>query len=322
MNFDILEVFTRAGKITWKYKILWIFGMLASCGQQGSSGNSGSSSSSLDTNPFSPEMTNQMSNFIEAVETWFDQNLWILYVFILFVLIMIALQVFASLVGTAGLMRGVVHAEKGEEQIYFGELFSESLKYFWRLFGVSFLFAIPVILFLGIAVLIIFVSGESLDNDAVGGVFIFLFISGFCCLIPFLIIAGFYGRQVCLAITIEDIGIFPAFARAWEVFIKNILGLILVAIILFIGSAIIGLLISLPAFIVLVPLMISFMEGNITTWSPFIFSGIFFTCYGVISWFLYGILMTYIESVWSLIYLRVTQPKEPKEENINMPIAA
>ena len=42
MNFDFIEVFTRAAKITWKYKVLWIFGILASCGRSsGGSSNSG-----------------------------------------------------------------------------------------------------------------------------------------------------------------------------------------------------------------------------------------------------------------------------------------
>ena len=31
MSFDFGGVLTRAGQILWKYKILWIFGILAGC---------------------------------------------------------------------------------------------------------------------------------------------------------------------------------------------------------------------------------------------------------------------------------------------------
>jgi hypothetical protein len=51
--------------------------------------------------------------------------------------ISIVLQIFFNLVGTAGLARGVVQAENGAVDIQFGELFSESLGYFWRLFGAA-----------------------------------------------------------------------------------------------------------------------------------------------------------------------------------------
>ena len=43
MNFNFGEVLTRAWQITWKYKVLWIFGILAGCtnGGGGGGGNSG-----------------------------------------------------------------------------------------------------------------------------------------------------------------------------------------------------------------------------------------------------------------------------------------
>ena len=43
---DFGEVFTKAWKIIWKYKILWLFGIFASCSSGGGSGGGGGSSSS------------------------------------------------------------------------------------------------------------------------------------------------------------------------------------------------------------------------------------------------------------------------------------
>ena len=41
MNFNFGEVLTRAWQIIWKHKVLWIFGILASCGRGSGGGNGG-----------------------------------------------------------------------------------------------------------------------------------------------------------------------------------------------------------------------------------------------------------------------------------------
>ena len=54
MKFNFGEVLTRAWQITWKYKVLWIFGILAGCtnggGGGGGGGNSGYSTGPSDQN--------------------------------------------------------------------------------------------------------------------------------------------------------------------------------------------------------------------------------------------------------------------------------
>ena len=320
-----LEVFTRAGKITWKYKILWIFGMFAGCGRS-SGGNSSNSSSNSDfgnqpnENPFSPQMINQLESFFEQIGIWLEQNTWVIFVLVVLALISFILQIFFYYVGTAGLVRGVVHAENGVETLNFGGLFSESLKYFWRLLGSSLLIGLPFIIFFIAFFVIILFSIEGLNESMIGGMFALFFIAFCCFLLPFLILLGLYTIQLHRVITIEDIGVFAAFPRAWQVFTKNFLGLILVGIIIFIGSAILGIIISLPAIFAIVPLMGSLINGQITSWQPLILAGVFLLCYSPIAWFLNGVLITYTESVWTLVYLRVTKPKE--ENNVPVLIEA
>ena len=41
MNFNFGEILTRAWQITWKYKVLWIFGILAGCTNGGGGGGGG-----------------------------------------------------------------------------------------------------------------------------------------------------------------------------------------------------------------------------------------------------------------------------------------
>lgn len=310
MNFDIVEVFTRAGKITWKYKILWLFGMLASCGRGGSRFNFENRVESGE-NPFSEEMTDQLLNFFNNIQMWFEQNMWAIYVLIALGLILLILQIFISIVGVAGLARGVVHAENGAERLQFGELFSESLKYFWRLFWANLIIFLPIFLFVIVSIFILVFSIEGFNSEAIIGGSLFLFIIAFCCcLFPFIIFLGFYSTQVSRAITIEDKGVFAAFLRGWEVFTKNIIGIIVVGIVIFVLSFIVGIFITLPTVLIAVPLMLSFIDGNITSWQPFILSGVFLLCYSSIAWFLNAVLFTYIDSIWTLVYLRVTKTKD------------
>ena len=318
MKFDLLEVFIRAGKITWKYKILWIFGILASCGRgSGSNSNSSSRSNGSGTgeNPFTPEMLRQIEVFLARMESWFQQNTWIVFALFAVFFIALILQIFFTLVGTAGLARGVVKAENGAESLQFGELFGESLDYFWRLFGAALVIWLPYfILFFAamfIGLLPLINSGTSTpDMTAAGGLVVLILIAVCCCAIPVSIALSLYHVQVKRSIIVDNLGVFGALGRGWQVFLQNIIPLLIIGIVLGIAGFIINLILLLPILLLVLPLMQTFIEGNITSWQPFIAVGIFVLCYSPVLWALNGILTTYTESVWTLAYLRSTTPKE------------
>ena len=312
MNFDFIEVFTRAAKITWKYKVLWIFGILASCGRSsGSSSNSGGNGNGngMTENPLSPEMMRQAEAFFTRIASWFEQNTWIIFVFIVLGLISIALQVFFNLVGTAGLARGVVQVENGNESIQFGGLFSESLGYFWRLFGAGIIIWLPVVVFFILAFLVMLIPAmnSNMDEAAFGGGMVLFFISICCCLFPISIALSLYHIQVKRSIIVDNLGVVESLSRGWQVLSGNILILLLVGVVIFIAGAIVGVLVALPLIMLMLPLVGALIQGNITSWQPFIAVGIFALCYSPIAWLINGIIMTYTESVWTLTYLRLTR---------------
>ena len=315
MKFDIVEVFIRAAKITWKYKVLWIFGILASCGRN----NGGNSNSNRrenvgpgGNNPFSSEMMRQAQAFFERIDSWFQQNTWIIFALFVFVFVAIAVQVFFSLVGTAGLARGVVHVENGAESLQFGELFSESLGYFWRLFGAALVIWLPffivmfALLFMG---MIPVMQGET-SLDSMAGLSLLMVIAICCCAVPISLLLTVYHFQVKRSIIVEDSGVFGALARGWQIFSQNIVGLLIIGVVLGIASFIISILLAMPVILIVFPLMELFLQGSITSWQPFIAAGAFILCYSPVAWFFSGVLMTYTESVWTLTYLRITKPKE------------
>jgi hypothetical protein len=319
MNFDIVEVLVRAWKITWKYKVLWIFGMLASCGR-GSGGNgSGGNNYRSTGNPYAPggqfpnEMFDQMIEFMDRVFTWFTENPWAIVALVVFGLALWLIQIILSTVGGIGLIRGAYHAETGMEKIVFTDLFRESLRYFWRTIGLGLVIWLPVlVIFLGtMFTLILSTASSSTTADGVFGAFFVLFFIGLCCcFLPILIVLGIYYTQALRALVLEDLGIFASLSRGWDVFRRNIGGLLIVAVILFIINLIIGLALAIPVFIAIIPLMNGFMGGTIDSWQPFILTGILVLLYSPIAWFLGGILLAYIETIWTLTYMRVARHGE------------
>lgn len=317
MNFDIMEVFTRAWKITWKHKVLWLFGMLASCGRGSNSNSSGNNQRSTSNGqfptegPFSDEMMQQMVSFFEGVGAWFSDHSWVIIALIVLFIIFLLLQIFLSVTGGIGLIRGAYQAETGVETIHFGSLFGESLRYFWRVIGLGLVIYLPVLLPL-IGMLVVFIlSIDKVSAAPAAGMTLVLFFVGLCCcFLPLMIVLGFYYSQAQRALILEDLGVFKSLSRGWEVFRNNIGGLLLVGLMIFIITLIISLMITIPVYIAIFPLLFKILDGSITSWNPFILTGAFLLCYSPIAWFLNGIVLTYTETVWTVIYMRVTKPRE------------
>src|SRR5689334_15573224 len=140
MNFNFGEVLTRAWKIIWKHKVLWIFGILASCGR-GSGGNSGNSSRYSSGGP-TPNLPPQVMQWFQWIQSHLTQFIAITVTVFCVIWIIVA---FLSTIGKIGLIRGTAQAEGGTESLLFGQLFSESMPYFWRMFGLSLILALPVL---------------------------------------------------------------------------------------------------------------------------------------------------------------------------------
>src|SRR3990172_8965125 len=143
MNFNFGEILTRAWQITWKYKVLWIFGILAGCtsgsgGGGGGGGNTGYSTGPSEDWNVPPEIQGLVSWMADFV-AWVEDNLWIFVVIGLVFLLLVIISIFLGTIGRIGLIKGAYQAEMGAERLALGELFSASMPYFWRVFGLSFL---------------------------------------------------------------------------------------------------------------------------------------------------------------------------------------
>jgi len=312
---DFGQVLTKAWKIIWKFKVLWIFGFLASCGQNGGGSSGGSSNTGVqysrgDQNlpPGMRQFFHGFENFFDAIQAWQIAALIIGILFL--VLIIAAISAIFSTVGRVGLIQGTVKAEAGAEKITFSELFNSGKPFFWRIFGFNFLAGLAVMIIV-ILLLLPFIGLGILTL----GIGMLCLIPIICLLIPASWLITVIFEQVNIAIVIEDLNIIDGLKRGWEVFRENIGNMIVMSLILVVGGAIVGFVIALPMIFVMVPAAIGVI-GGLSSNSDLIFGGgiatalVCLTAYLPVLIVLGGILQAYIKTAWTLTYLQLTKPSD------------
>ncbi len=302
MKIDLGKILTRSWQIIWNHKVLWIFGILAGFASGRGGGNGGDNSNSRNNPSFDGNFQG-MEGFGVRAQEFFQQYMLIIIGVCIF-LVLLSLIFFAlGMMGRIGILKGVYKVEGGILPLQFGELWSESMPYFWRFAGLNFLvglaFFILIVPFIVIAI-------------ATAGI-------GLACLLPFICLLVPVGwavnvimEQAQAAIVAEDLTMFDGFKRGWAIAKTDIGGMIVLSIVLAIISGIIGLVIAIPVILAVLPFAISMFayEGGTalppTAWVSLACCAIYFP----ILLGLNGILTAYIKTGWALSYLQLTKPKE------------
>ncbi len=302
MNFDFGYVLNRAWKITWKHKVLWIFGIFAGCGRGGGNGGGGGGGGG---EQFSNglEFGNEVQQFLDQTGQWIEKNWWIILVIAIVFLLLIALAIFLGTIGRIGLIKGTTLAEGGAESLAFGNLFRDSLPYFWRILGLSVL--------VGLAFLVL-LSPLIAFGIVTAGIGFLCLLPLLCILIPLLWAVMAVVEQANAAIVIENLRIMDGLRRGWEICRSNVGAIVLMALILWIGSGIIGIVIALPIFaIVLGVISAGLTTGDVfRSTTPLIVAGLCMIVYIPVLIVLSGILTAYVQSAWALTYIRLSKQPE------------
>jgi hypothetical protein len=292
---DFGYVLKRAWQIIWKFKVLWIFGILASCGQAGSSGgsNSGYRFSGQDTN-----IGPQIEGFFNQLNPAFIALLIGLGIF--FVLVLVVLAILLGTIGRVGLIRGTVKAEQGAVRLTFGELWRDGLQYFWRVFGLNLLVGATIFIAV-IAVIIVMIIPTVFTLGL-------CLIPLMCLFIPVMWAVYVVIEQANIALVVENLGITEAIGRGWQVVRDNIGNMIVMSLILFLGVGLIGgAIIGIPLLIVGAPAVMGVVAGTSDALrNGLLVSGVLFLVYLPILLLLSGILRSYTTSAWTLTYLGLT----------------
>jgi hypothetical protein len=297
-KMDLGSVLSRAWQIIWKHKVLWIFGILAGC-TNGSSGL-GNSFRYNYQGQLPPEIQPYYNQFANLPQ-WMIVLLVLLA--ILVALILVVLAIFLGTIGRVGLIRGVQQADQGAVRLLFNELFNGSMPYFWRVFGLNLLFGLAAAL-VGILVVIFVIIGAVVTL----GIGLICLIPLLCLLVPIGWFVNIILEQANIAIVVENLGILDGVRRGWDV-VRNNLGIVIVmGLILFIGVGLIGgFIIGLPLVAIVIPAVLGAAAGTRTTLGGgLLVAGLCFVAYLPVLIILNGILRSYVESAWTLTYLRLT----------------
>ena len=299
MNFNFSEVLTRAWQIIWKHKILWVFGILAGCGQGGGSGGGGGAGGGGGNGfPNGNVPLNEFERMMNQFGEWISENLWVIALLVLVTILLIILAIFLGTIGRIGLIRGTYQAEQGAESLIFGELFSGSMPYFWRVFGLS--------LLVGLAFLVI-LAPLALFGILTAGIGFACLLPLICLLVPLSMVVNIIIEQANAAMVLENLGIADGFRRGWDIVRSNVGPVLIMAIILAVINFVVGLVIALPIIFAVFPLIFGLASGETSSlWIAGICCAIYFPVLLVLS----GIVTSFVQSSWTLTFLRLTRPKD------------
>jgi hypothetical protein len=139
---------------------------------------------------------------------------------------------------------------------------------------------------------------------------------GFICLLPILCLLVPIGWAVSIiieqaqpAIVLEDLSMLDGFKRGWQVVKSNPGPMIVMALILGIGGAIVGVIVAMPIILAFIPVLMSIgtLRQSLT---PLYISLACCVVYMPVLIFFNGVLTAYIQSAWALTYMKLAQPKE------------
>jgi hypothetical protein len=134
------------------------------------------------------------------------------------------------------------------------------------------------------------------------------------------IVISFLSPQAERAIVIENEGVIGGIRRGWGVLTTNLGPILIVWLILVVISVVAGILFALPLLIIVVPLFITYVfAGSNLSYAPLIVAGLCIAAYIPVALVANGILTAYLESVWTLTYLRLTQPKPDAQAPVALP---
>jgi hypothetical protein len=299
---DYGEVLRRSWQITWKYKGLWVLGILSSCSGGGGGGGGGANGQASGFRGYQTggQEFPQLQHFFNSIapQTWILIGIVVLLLVLVIGLIFLVLGV----IGDGGLIGAFNVADSGG-QTGLGQAFRMGTTYFWKLLGVRILFwIIGLVVGLVVAVAVILVTIGTF------GIGLLCLLPLLCLLIPAGLVVGVYVMLTQIALVIENLGVLDAFRRAWEVLKANLGPIIVMGLIVVIGSWLVGLLLAVPLIAIVLPVGFALALGTKTAAnSGLIFAGLCLVVYVPVLIVLNGILRTYITGVWTLTYRRLTQ---------------
>ncbi len=299
---DYGEVLGRTWHITWRYKWLWLLGILAGCGSGGGGGGGGNffQGGPPDRRAPStgPEPFRDLERFIESIP---EETLIAIIVAIVCLALVLSLVALVLRVLGRGSLIVAFNRADAEENITLGEVFHAGASYFWRLLGLEVLAFLALLV--AMAIIGLLALGTAIATLGLG---LICLIPLLCLLIPLFWALDIYVNFAEVALVSEDLGVFEALSRAWEVIRRTPGPVILMALILVLGGALAGLVVAAPLVVAALPIAAAVAGGQedaLTT--GLILAGLCVVLYLPVLLVLQGLVQTYVTGGWTLTYRRL-----------------
>lgn len=169
---DYGDIIKRAWNITWRYRILWVFGLFAGTGA-GSGGTGGSNYSGSASDFSGGGLPGELQDFEYMAQDWIADNL-VFIAAMIAVLVLIGIALFIlSVAARGGLIHLVNRAEEGGT-VAAGPGWSAGFSFWWPLFIVRLVLYLPLVVLviaLALATLVPVAVGSASGSDTalVGG---------------------------------------------------------------------------------------------------------------------------------------------------------
>jgi hypothetical protein len=311
MNYS--EVLKRAWQIIWKFKVLWIFGILASCSQGSSNGGHINFTVGSEDNFVSPVMQYRM----EEIGRYFAENLWIIGLMVMAICVLVLVALVIGIIGKVALIKGAQKADSGVERLGFVELLQETLPYFGRVFLYDIL--VGLVMFGGIVLFMLVAMFLSIFTL---GLALICLMPLFCLMVPFLWAVGVVIEQGTIAIVVDEVGVLEGLSRGWKVVRNNPVPVLVMALILFVGALMVGLILAIPFMFTFIPFMFALMASGPNREgvnAAMVTSAACCAIYLPFLIVLNGVIIAYVQSAWTLTYLRLTRGGGQLPEEIPAP---
>lgn len=295
MKFDFGEVLTRAGQITWRHKNLWLAGIVISL-------------IGFLAAPISLILNPSFSSFADPAEV--NRQLPSILLVNGLIILLTILSIPFYVIGMSVPSLGTLQLEQGSEKVNFGELIRGVLPYFWRILGIVLLVWVSVFV-----VMMIFMACVVLLGVFTLGIGSLCAFPVFILFLPLVILVYAVMEQGVSAVLVDNLGISSALQRAWELVKKNLGVMALMSVILYLGSIVVGMIISIPMMIPMFGFMFNLrsepdvqsferLSRNMVLWML-----AFSPLYAVFQ----GVLLTFMQSAWTLTYMRLTRSIQPSQ---------
>jgi len=290
VTFDIGEVLSRAGQITWRNKVLWLFSALPIV----------ASFLILPAMLFPMFFLEADSNGTPVV---FKNPIFIV-IFLVGTILISILSFVLYTAGASSLTVGIIRAETGEGALPFRELLTEGMKYFVRILGIG---------------LLVSVSFSAIFTAISFGLVLFGIVTigiGFVCaqplillIYPLMMLLYALIEQSNAAVVADDLGVMDAISKAWNLLKANFWRILLLSIIVYFAVSILSSIVTLPLMMPMFffPFLIEPSQVGQSMKILGLVMAVFGFIFLPVMALVQGVAITFMKSAYILAYLRLTR---------------